>query len=282
MKPISANVGSLTAGMKETQLENGQDTPVHGSPGYAARPQKSYGLDHEPTAPLPTVHPNREMHPAVMARQPSANTEAVLSKMSSLGVHCSVEMETVFPTKEDEDPTFRQRPTSLKVNIDSSADVPAALKAIHESLMPASEEQLEVWLAELAVKTARRKSSDVGAEMAVSVYVAGLSKYPADTVRHVLTNYRGKWWPTWGELADRLDELAEPRVMMRDHLLRLSSPDAPKQLAHDPVAEKLARLRGDLEAAERVARKYPELEESSRRKREAYAEEIAKLEAGDN
>lgn len=260
MKPISSAITGLAN--RAPQAGN----PTGAQPGETG------------SALTSSADPSREMHPAVTARMPSANTGAVLSKMSSLGVHCSVEMETVFPTKEDGDSTFRQRPTSLKVNIASSADVPAALKAINESLMPASEEQLEVWLAELAVKTARRKSSDIGAEMAVSVYVAGLSKYPADTVRHVLTNYRGQWWPTWGELADRLDELAEPRIMIRDHLLRLSSPDAPKQLAHDPIAEKLAKLRGDLEAAERVAAKYPELAESTQRKAQAIADEIAQLE----
>jgi putative transposase len=45
-------------------------------------------------------------------------------------------------------------------------------------------------------------------------------------------------------------------------------------------AKRLKQLRDELEAAERVAAKYPELADSSLRKRDAMAEEIQKLEKG--
>lgn len=169
----------------------------------------------------------------------------------------------------------------MTVNTASSADLHAALRVISESLMPASVELIEQWLAELSVKTARRKDSAAGAELALSVYTGHLRAYPADCVRQVLSTYRGTWFPTWGELADRLDELTDPRLMVRDRMMDLidgGNRYTEKLLPHDPIAEKLAKLRGDLEAAERVAAKYPDLAESTERKAQAIAAEIAQLE----
>ena len=223
-------------------------------------------------------NPQRDMHPAVIARGPAANTEAAISRMQQLGVHCSVRMETVFPTKGDGDATFRQRPTSLTVNLDSSADLRAALSVMVEALYPASVDLIEEWLAALSVKTARRRASELGAELALSVYTAHLRDYPADAVRQVLGDYRGQWFPTWGELAERLDELTDTRLMIRDHLLDLIEGRAPKQISADPKAERLAQLRDELEAADRIAAKYPELADSSDRKRQTIEMEIAKLE----
>lgn len=225
-----------------------------------------------------SADPSREMHPAVMAREPGANTTALLSRISSLGVECSVKMETVFPTSEDGDTTFRQRPTSLTVNLDSSADLAAALKAANEALFPAADDLLEEWVAALSAKTARRRTSSGGAEAALSVYVGHLRQYPADAVRCVVLNFRGKWFPTWGELAERLDELTEPRLMIRDRLVDLIEGRQSKQIGFDPLAERLAKLRGELEAAERISAKYPELAESSARKAADLKSEIAQLE----
>lgn len=149
---------------------------------------------------------------------------------------------------------------------------------IVEALYPASSDLIEEWLAAVSVKTARRKASELGAELALSVYTAHLSEYPADAVRQVLADYRGQWFPTWGELAERLDELSDARRMIHDHLVCLVEDREPKQIAADPVAERLAILRGDLEAAERIAAKYPELADSSDRKAAQLKSEIAKLE----
>lgn len=260
MKPI----GSAITGMPRL-------APQAGSPTGAQRGETGSALTL-------SADPASAMHPAVTARLPTANTEAALSRMQQFGVACSVKMETVFPTTADGDTTFRQRPTSLTVNSDSSADWLGALRVIQEAMKPASEDQIEGWLAELSAKTARRKSSEMDADLALRVYTGHLRAYPADTVRHVLTGYRGTWFPTWGELAERLDELAEPRIMIRDHLLDIIEGREAKQIAIDPKAERLAQLRGELEAAERVSAKYPELAESSTRKAASIAEEIAQME----
>jgi len=224
--------------------------------------------------------PSREMHPELMARLPSANTGAALSRMLSYGVDCYVKTETVFPTTQDGDTTFRQRPTSLTVNIAASADVPAAMKVINASLAPATLEVIEEWLAILSVKTVQRTDSAGRVELMVSTYAAHLREYPADVVRFVLSGWSGKWWPTWGELVERLDELTDQRLMIRDHLAGLMAGAAPEAAAIDQVAERLKQLRDELAAAERVAAKYPELADSSLRKRDAMAAEIQQLEQG--
>ena len=191
MKPISSAISGTARRAQQAASSTGAQ---HGATGFDL---------------TLSADPSREMHQVVMARLPTSNTAAALSRMQQFGVQCSVKMETVFPTSEDGDTTFRQRPTSLTLDIGSSADLEAALRVANESLAPASVQQIEEWLAELSVKTARRKASEMGAELALSVYTGALRGYPADAVRHVLSSYRGQWFPTWGELADRLDELTE-------------------------------------------------------------------------
>lgn len=177
---------------------------------------------------------------------------------------------------------WRQKPTSLTVITAASADIKAALSAIHESLYPALFEQIEQWLAALSVRTARRRESGNEAELALTVYTSYLAEYPGDAVREVLHQYRGQWFPTWAELVDALDEYVEPRRMIRDRLADLidgGSRYVEKALPHDPNAEKLALLRSQLESADRVAAKYPDMAEVTERKRAAIIEEINKLEA---
>jgi hypothetical protein len=196
---------------------------------------------------------SREMHPAVMARAPAANTEAALSRMQQFGVTSHVKTETVFPMTEG-DTTFRQRATSLRVSLGSSNDLPAALAVANESLRPAPIEAIEEWLARLSVKTARRKDTANGDELALSVYTDHLRAYPGDAVRHVLSNYRGTWFPTWGELADLLDEFTEPRLMIRDRLAEMLQ-GKPETITEAPTLE---QLRNELAALNRMLLRFPE------------------------
>jgi len=255
---------------------------ITGPPSRGPQAANSTGAGRGETGSvaISTGAPSREMHPEITARLPSANTGAALSRMLSYGVDCFVKTETVFPTTQDGDTTFRQRPTSLTVNIAASADLPAALKVINASLAPASVETLEEWLAILSVKTVQRTDSAGRAELTVSTYAAHLREYPADVVRHVLAGWSGKWWPTWGELVERLDEHTDHRLMIRDHIADLIGGNEPEAASIDHVAKRLKQLRDELAAAERVAAKYPELADSSLRKRDAMAAEIQQLEKG--
>jgi hypothetical protein len=142
----------------------------------------------------------------------------------------------------------------LRVSLGSSNDLPAALAVANESLRPAPIEAIEEWLARLSVKTARRKDTANGDELALSVYTDHLRAYPGDAVRHVLSNYRGTWFPTWGELADLLDEFTEPRLMIRDRLAEMLQ-GKPETITEAPTLE---QLRNELAALNRMLLRFPE------------------------
>ena len=167
----------------------------------------------------------------------------------------------------------------MTVNLGLSNDLTAALAVANESLRPAPVEAIEEWLARLSVKTARRKDSAQGDELALSVYTDHLRAYPGDAVRHVLSSYRGQWFPTWGELADMLDEFTEPRLMIRDRLVAiLKGEDTPK-LEAKPKSQRIADLRDELAALNRIALKYPEAHgQEAEDMRQAMIEEIQQLE----
>ena len=146
------------------------------------------------------------------------------------------------------------------------------------SLLPAPDETLGVWLSELSIKTARRKTSETGADMALAVYTNHLRAYPADVVRHVLANYRGTWFPTWGELADQLDELTEVRAMIRDRLLDIIEGRSAKQIEANPLSKRLDDLREELAALNRIELRFPEIaDETSAARRLSLIAEIEAL-----
>ena len=142
----------------------------------------------------------------------------------------------------------------MRVSLGLSNDLLAALAVANESLRPAPVEAIEEWLARLSVKTARRKDTANGDELALSVYTDHLRAYPGDAVRHVLSTYRGTWFPTWGELADLLDEFTEPRLMIRDRLAEMLQGE-PEETSQGPT---LAQLKDELAALNRMLLRFPE------------------------
>ncbi len=78
-------------------------------------------------------------------------------------------------------------------------------------LMPAPDETIRVWLAELSVLVARRLDDDMTETLRLQAYTDRLRLYPADVVHHVLLKKTYKFWPTWDELEARLNSLIEER-----------------------------------------------------------------------
>ncbi len=95
----------------------------------------------------------------------------------------------------------------------------AALAVVGNTLDPAGEDFALTELARLRTMTISR---DVGQDLALvlSAYADELQRYPADAVREVLRGWRGKFWPAWAELAERLDRLVAPRHALRVALQR--------------------------------------------------------------
>jgi hypothetical protein len=105
----------------------------------------------------------------------------------------------------------------------------AALAFLDDALLPAGEDLVLTELARLRAITASR---DVGQDLALvfSAYADELQRYPADAVCDVLRNWRGKFWPTWAELAERLDRIVKPRHALRSAIERgYRKPDVPPE-----------------------------------------------------
>jgi hypothetical protein len=87
---------------------------------------------------------------------------------------------------------------------------------------------IEQWLAELSVISAKRIDDDVSEELRLTAYARRLADYPADMVRHVLLDMRWKFFPTWAELGDKLDEMKEKRARLiqsiKGNVVRISEP----------------------------------------------------------
>lgn len=186
----------------------------------------STGSRHGETGSVPALNGvgPRVMHPAVLGRNPSLNTDAVQSRLRQLGVSTSARTELSFPTSSTGVMTWRDKVVGMETVLSSSADLPAALAVAEEALYPAPVEKVEHWLGELSAITARRTETAIEAEISLSAYTGRLRGYPGDIVRDTLLGWSGKWFPTWGELKEIMDERTAPRIAIRDAIQKLIAP----------------------------------------------------------
>ena len=90
----------------------------------------------------------------------------------------------------------------------------AALTKLKRFMTPASQPELEVWLAELSVIVARRIDDDATEALRLTAYTSRLSDYPADIAREALLRRPWRFWPSWAELEDVCKDLRRPRLSM--------------------------------------------------------------------
>ena len=113
---------------------------------------------------------------------------------------------------------------------------------VERAMTPAPENEIHEWLAELQVITVRTREDDVTTALKVKAYTARLSNYPADMVKAVLLGWRGKYWPTWGELADDLDRRGTSRNAMLSRLRWACVATDEKEVREPITAESKARV----------------------------------------
>lgn len=172
---------------------------------------------------------NQTMHREIIQRVPSLNTDAVQSRLRQLGVNTSARTELSFPTTAGGAMTWREKTVGMDITLAASADLGAALRVASEALLPAAVPQIERWIGELSVITARRAESQFEAELSLSAYSSRLAGYPGDIVRDTVLGWSGKWFPTWAELKDIMDVRTAPRLAIRDAIQRQISPPTPPQ-----------------------------------------------------
>ena len=93
-------------------------------------------------------------------------------------------------------------------------DAATALAKVEATMVPTPERQVEAWLAELSLITARRADTPEADELRLVAYANRLAEYPADVVRGAVLGKTWHFWPTWAELQAACEELIAPRRAM--------------------------------------------------------------------
>lgn len=152
---------------------------------------------------------------AWLAGQAPADVDkAAVLRASQLGVDLRVKVDYRFPKDE--------RGNSLPVvMVVKGCDVigtpearSQAIDALGKLETPAPSRELEGWLAELAVITAKRAGDEFEETLRLEAYASRLRKYPADVARAALLDRSWRFWPSWAELEAVCFQLAAPRRAM--------------------------------------------------------------------
>lgn len=159
----------------------------------------------------------------------------------------------------------------------------AALEFLDDALQPAGEDFV---LGELARLRAMTASRDVGQDLTLvfAAYADEMQRYPADVVREVLRGWRGKFWPTWAELVERLDRLVKPRHALRSAIERGYQPSEAEAPREPLTAEDLREIddllaRHGIRFDERGRVRSIEQSPMTRNDRERMASELAEFRA---
>lgn len=162
----------------------------------------------------------------------------IVSQLRLLGVGLHVNMRTEFPNGQP----MRRVPGRVTVRIRPGLDRPAAqrqaLALLDEFSRPATQDRIEEWLAMLDAITASRRRDVATAELALAVYAAKLSQFPADVVHHALLETSWTFFPALAELEEECERLAAPRLAMRYAILKPWADEGDQPAPRKPGAEK--------------------------------------------
>jgi len=169
---------------------------------------------------------------------------------------------------------------------------PAGIAELRERMEGAfaapTDEQMEMWLAELDLIAPRRPSSTNDDDLRMQAYCSRLAAYPADVVREALLVHTWRFFPSWAELKDVCDELTAHRVAVRDELERLAAahrernlravalPQPPAEPDEEAAAKRRAeadRIAGDVLAS--LTAKVAQEDAAARAARQAAADSYA-------
>lgn len=85
----------------------------------------------------------------------------------------------------------------------TNAEKRSALAKMANFLIPATDDHVETWLAELWVKVPPyHQPVESEARLTMRVYTIGLCDYPADVSHAAVMVKRWRKWPVWAHLAD--------------------------------------------------------------------------------
>jgi hypothetical protein len=133
-----------------------------------------------------------------------------------------------------------------EVQLTPSADPRRALAACRAAVAPATDDQMDEWLTELMLVSARRAADTDTVDLTMEAYIKRLRPYPGDVVREVLQSWSGKWFPTWGELKEVLDDRAGPRFAIMAKLAPLVPAEPQRTSAPAAGARSRAQVEEEL------------------------------------
>ena len=106
-------------------------------------------------------------------------------------------------------------------------------------LTPPPQREMEAWLAELSVITAKRADDEFTEQLRLKAYSERLADYPADVVREVLLKRTWRFWPAWAGLEE---VCKDPRATTGAHILRAIETETEREEAR---AQEAARVEAD-------------------------------------
>ena len=98
-----------------------------------------------------------------------------------------------------------------RLSLSENSRIGEAKAAMREAVAPAPAKQIERWVTMLALDTNHQNRSGDEFALIAELWTRRLREYPGDVVFEVLTKWRQKWFPSWTELADVLEEKTKAR-----------------------------------------------------------------------
>ena len=217
-------IGSLTKAVLPSATNLGLITsPSTTSPpsSETTGPQSPAGTRSRPTGTRPgetgsgdtlaiTV---QHLGPLMAGHDPNATDKAVEALLPPSVRSC---LRTEAPARFGPQ-GFYAGPTRYRISgVVSDADRSAAIITLQAAQKPAKGNEILRLLTRLKVMTASRAQDADELKLQIACYKEELLRYPGDIVRHVLRTQplHSKFWPTWSELAARLEGYADKRAKM--------------------------------------------------------------------
>lgn len=162
------------------------------------------------SASLPAVASER------LLAMPTAEVEHLLEASLPPQAICWLKLRAASQEVGGMSPTLdRARPDAV-----APVELERAILLHERAMLPAPESAIVKALTVLASMTKARAEDGADLRLRLRAYVRQLQAYPADIAMHVIETQssHGPWWPSWSELAERLDWRRRKRQLRLDGL----------------------------------------------------------------
>jgi len=185
----------------------------------------------------------------LLEHTPEEVARAAVSRASQLGVELRVSYSYLFPRDERGN---SMGCVTIAKGCEVSGDMEArkkALEAVHRTMVPAPQREIEAWLAELSVIVPKRAEDEFTESLRIEAYAGRLQGYPADVAKAALLGRTWPFWPSWDELKKHCDMLVSPRRVMIGALARENREESAERerISAERASQVLAEVWGERE-----------------------------------